>query len=51
MLVFYCGTVLDKVARLRPVFALFVVGFFDTSAFQLSLAAWEASHPGSGCGA
>jgi hypothetical protein len=33
------GTILDRVARLVLVFTLFAVGFFDTSAFRLSLAA------------
>jgi hypothetical protein len=33
------GTILDGVAKLRLVFTLFVVNFFDTSTFQLSLTA------------
>jgi hypothetical protein len=58
MLIFFGGpildggsAVLDGVARLGPVFTLFTAGFFDTSAFHLPPAVWEASLPGRGRGA
>jgi hypothetical protein len=37
--IFFGGTALDEVARLGAVFALFAIGFVDTSAFHFSLAA------------
>jgi hypothetical protein len=49
MLIFLAGlgldegdTILDVVAQPEPALALFVVGFFDTSAFHFLLAACEA---------
>jgi hypothetical protein len=46
------GTVIwDVMTQLRPTFTLFMIGFFDTSAFRFFMATWEASEPGTGWGA
>jgi hypothetical protein len=42
------GATLDGVVQPEPAFALFAVGFFDTSAFNFMIAACEASEPGRG---
>jgi hypothetical protein len=40
------GAVFDSGARPGPAFTLFIVDFFDTSAFQFLIAACEALEPG-----
>jgi hypothetical protein len=45
------GTALDGVAQPRPVFTLFMIDFFDTSAFHFLMAACEASELAMGQGA
>jgi hypothetical protein len=45
------GVILDGVARPRPTFTFFMIGFFNTSAFHFLTASWEASEPRTGHGA
>jgi hypothetical protein len=40
------STTLDVMARLKPAFAFFAAGLFDTTAFHFLIVTCEASEPG-----